>query len=89
MKYKEILKLADFCNENGIEYQTHNFLGGTALRFNNGGDVVQNIGSYGSSSGAVEFGYTGFQEVDFKATTLEKAKEFILAHKDELNKKGA
>lgn len=86
--YKEILELAKFCEENGIEIVQGELLDGYGLRFNNGGDVVQHMGSYGNSRGCVEFGYTGFSEVDFTATPLEKAKEFLKANKDTLNQKG-
>lgn len=58
--YKEILELAKFCEENGIEIVQGELLDGYGLRFNNGGDVVQHMGSYGNSRGCVEFGYTGF-----------------------------
>lgn len=88
MKFNEILELAKFCDENGIEYQKDEFRGGAALRFNNGGDVIQNMGSYGHENGCVEFGYTGFEEVDFTATSLESAKDFVKKNKDALNQKG-
>ena len=83
--YKEILELEKYCDDIGVETRKETLLDGYVLRFNNGGDVVQHQGSYGGKAGCVEFGYTGFEEVDFKATLLEKAKEFVAEHKYELN----
>ena len=84
-KYKEIKELYDFCVENGVNCYIEPFLDGHAIEFAHGGDVVQHWGSYRSRSGYVEFGYTGHEEVDFVATSLEDAKAFVLAHKDELS----
>ena len=83
--YNEILQLEKFCKEIGVECKLEKLWEGHAIRFNNGGDAVQHDGSYGSKCGCVEFGYTGFEEVDFCATKLDKAKEFVIEHKDKLN----
>lgn len=85
--YNEILELAKFCDENGIEYQKTEFMGRITLRFKNGGIVVRSMASYGGRKGCVEFGYTGFSEVDFTATPFEKAKDFVKKNKDALNMK--
>jgi hypothetical protein len=83
--YKEILELEIYCDEIGVETRKEEILDGYVLNFNNGGDVVQHQGSYGSKVGCVEFGYTGFETIDFYATPLKDAKDFVLKHKDELN----
>lgn len=84
MKYKEILELQKFCEKNGIQTEAIPIYDGLALRFNNGGDVVQHYKSYGSSVGCVEFGYTGLKE-DFKATKLLTAKRLANKNKNILN----
>lgn len=58
--YDEILKLEQYCKRIGVKVKKERLYEGWALRFNNGGDVVQHRGSYGSRCGCVEFGYTGF-----------------------------
>ncbi len=82
-KYKEILALEKFCFENGIEVEKEHFLDGWALRFKNGGDIVQHHASSGSKKGCVEFAIG--RRFDFKATGVEKAKELLQEYKDELN----
>ena len=83
-KYKEIKELHDFCVENGVNCDFEPFLDGYAIILERG-DVVQHQYSYGHGAGKVEFGFTGYEEVDFVATSLDDAKAFILAHKDELS----
>lgn len=83
-KYKEIKELCIFCIENDINCRFEKFLDGHAITFAHG-DVVQHRGSYGSGAGYVEFGYTGYKDFDFVSTSLEDAKAFVLAHKDELS----
>lgn len=83
--YKEILELEKYCNEIGVECKGEKHFDGYVLRFNNGGDVIQCTGSYGSRHGCVEFGYTGYEGMDFKACTLENAKAFVELAKDKLN----
>ena len=83
-KYNEIQELYDFCIENGINCKFESFLDGFAIIFERG-DVVQHYGSYGHARGMVEFGFTCYEEVDFVATSLTDAKEFILKHKDKLS----
>lgn len=82
-KYKEILALERFCLEIGIAVEKESFLDGWALRFKNGGDVVQHGGSGGSKRGCVEFAVG--RRIDFSATGIEKAKKFVEEYKDELN----
>ena len=84
--YKEILELKKYCNKIGVNCSYERLLDGFAIRFKNGGDVVQHFGSYGSESGCVEFGYTGFKRTDFHATPLKKAKEFVKRNKYKLNR---
>lgn len=85
MEYNEIKELYDFCVENGIICTFEPLIDGYAVVFNNGSDAVQHKGSYGHGSGCVEFGYT-YEEIDFSATPLEGAKQFVLQHKDKLNR---
>lgn len=82
-KYKEILALERFCNEIEIAVEKEPFLDGWALRFKNGGDVVQHRFSYGGKRGCVEFAVG--RQGDFGATGIEKAKKFVEKYKDELN----
>ena len=84
--YNEILELEMYCKEIGVKVKKERLIDGYVLKFKNGGDVVQHIGSYGSRSGCVEFGYTGFTSTDFKATPLKNAKAFVKRNKDKLNK---
>lgn len=83
--YKEIIELKDYCEKIGVVVREENLFDGWILRFNNGGDVVQHFGSYGSHNGCVEFGYTGFY-LDFQATPLKNAKAFVKRNKEKLNK---
>ncbi len=84
--YEEILELEKYCNKIGVVTEKVGLLDGWCLYFNNGGDVVQHSGSYGSKNGCVEFGYTGFT-LDFKAMSLKDAKGFVRHRKDSLNNK--
>lgn len=83
-KYGEIIELYGFCVANHINCEFVPFLDGHAINFEIG-DVVQHYGSYGSEAGKVEFGFTGYEDVDFIPTSLEDAKAFVLEHKDELS----
>lgn len=85
-KYEEIIELYDFCIENGINCEFASFLDGYSIVFARG-DVVQHHYSYGSGAGKVEFGFTGYEDVDFMPTSLEDAKAFVLEHKDKLSLK--
>lgn len=82
--YEEILELEKFCSEIGVDTEKIPLLDGYCLKFNNGGDVIQHSGSYGSKNGCVEFGYTGFT-IDFKAIPLKAAKDFIKRKKNSFN----
>ncbi len=84
--YKEILELKDYCDKIGVAVKQERLIDGYALRFNNGGDVVQHMGSYGNDAGCVEFGFTNLG-LDFCATPLKHAKEFVKRNKDKLNKR--
>lgn len=83
-KYKEIQELYDFCVENGINCEFEPFIDGYAIILERG-DVVQHGSSRGNNCGKVEFGFTGYDEVDFVATSLNNAKAFILELKDKLS----
>jgi hypothetical protein len=87
--YKEILVIEDYCKKNGVKIKKKKLFDGYVLRFNNGGDVAQHGGTYGSNQGCVEFGFTGFSFIDFNACNIQEALSFIELHKDELNKKEA
>lgn len=81
--YKEILELKKYCNEIGVICRYEKLFDGFAIRFNNGGDVVQHSGSYGNRIGCVEFAIGNYE--DYKAISLEKAKTLIRVWKDKLN----
>ena len=83
MMYEEIKELYDYCQEIGIHAEMEEFLGGYAIRFPNGDDIVQHTYSYGSSYGYVEPAI-GCEE-DYSAVSLERAKELVLANKERLN----
>ena len=82
--YDEILELEQYCAEVGVKTTREKILDGYCLRFAVG-DVVQHSASYGSNVGCVEFGYTGFEKVDFEATNLINAKKFIKQNRSVLN----
>ena len=84
-KYGEIGELYDFSRRNGVHCTFERFMDGYCIKFNCGADAVQHKGSYGHNCGCVEFGYT-HTDIDFKATALEKAKQFVLENKELLNK---
>ena len=85
MEYKEILELAEYCLEIGVETRYCMWFGGYVLYFNNGSGCTQHSGSYGAEEGCVEFGYTG-TDLDFTRTTLEEAKKFVKENKEFLNR---
>lgn len=86
-RYNEIKKLHKFCERKGVDCSFQRMLDGYTIVFSNGADVVQHYGSYGAMVGMVEFGYTGYTEIDFRAMTLEEAKKFISKNVDFLNGK--
>lgn len=85
-RYNEIKKLHKFCERKGVDCSLERMLDGYAIRFKNGADVVQHYGSYGALLGMVEFGSTGYEDVDFRAMSLEDAKKFISKNVDWLNR---
>lgn len=84
--YYEILAIESYCRQIGVETQRFENMGGYVLAFNNGSDVAQHRGTYGSKAGYVEFGYTGHKNYDIQGIDIYKALTFIKRHKDELNK---
>lgn len=84
--YHEILAIENYCRQIGVKTQSIECMDGYVLRFNNGSDVAQHRGTYGSKAGYVEFGYTGYKNYDFQGIDIYKALTFIKRHKDELNK---
>lgn len=86
--YYEIRDLYDYCIEIGVSCELRRFLDGYSIIFANNADAVQHSCSYGSRSGCVEFAETGYEEVDYVSTPIERAKKFVLEHKEELNKEG-
>ena len=83
--YKEILELKDYCDKIGVVAKKQRLYDGYALRFENGGDVIQHSGSYGHAAGCVEFGGTN-SRIDYCATSLKNAKAFVRRNKDKLNR---
>lgn len=82
-EYKEIVELYEFCKSIGVHAEKSPFLDGFCIRFENGGDVVQHGGSYGSSCGCVEPAIGS--RLDYKAVPLKKCKSLVLRHKEKLN----
>ena len=52
--YQEIVKLYQWCKEQGIPCTLTSLWDGYQIRFLDGADVVQHSGSYGSANGCVE-----------------------------------
>lgn len=82
-EYKEINELYEYCKKIGIHAEISPFLDGFCIRFNNGGDVVQHMGSYGSGCGCVEPAIGS--RLDYKAVSLNNAKSLMRRHKADLN----
>jgi hypothetical protein len=82
--YKEIHMLYFYCLKHGIKAELVEFIDGYAIRFPNGGDVVQHRFSYGSCDGCVEPAIGS--RLDYCAVPLEKAKRLIKRNKERLNK---
>ena len=83
-EYIEIVKLHEYCKSIGVHAEIEPFLDGFCIRFNNGGDVVQHMGSYGSKCGCVEPAIGSSS--DYTAVTLKNAKSLIRRHKADLNR---
>ena len=83
-KYSEIIKLYKYCEKTGVECQLEKLFDGYAIRFNNGGDVIQHHGSYGCDFGCVEPAIGS--RLDYTAVPLKKAMALVRRYKDKLNK---
>ena len=84
-KYNEILKLFDYCQKIGITATIEPYFDGYAIRFVDGGDVVQHSYSYGSEHGYVEPAIGS--ELDYTAVSLKNAKVLIRKYKKQLTTK--
>jgi len=84
-EYKEIVLLYEYCKRIGVFATLKPFLDGFCIIFQNGGDVVQHFGSYGSKSGCVEFAIGS--KKDYNAVSLKNAKALIRKYKQTLNRK--
>ena len=82
-EYKEIIELYEYCQKIGVEAEKTTLYDGFIIRFNNGGDVVQHFGSYGSDIGCVEFACDS--KIDYQSCSLDNAKRFVRRNKDKLN----
>jgi hypothetical protein len=85
VEYKEIIELADYCDEIGVEIKYSMWFGGYVLYFNNEGICAQHNEIEGAENGFVVFDYND-HEIDNKLVTLEEAKKFVKENKDFLNK---
>lgn len=85
MEYNEIWELFTWLMEEGFPCTIEHYLDGAIIELVHG-DVVQHRGSYGSQIGCVEFGYTGFEDIDFCAMPLDKAKAIFLNNREYFSK---
>lgn len=85
MEYKEIIELAEYCLEIGVEIKYWRWFGGYVLYFNNEGICAQHNEIEGAENGFVVFDYND-HEIDDKLVTLEEAKKFVKENKEFLNK---
>lgn len=83
-KYKEILELYDYCVKIGVEATLSRMFDGYVIKFNNGGDCIQHLGSYNHDDGCVEPAI-GCRK-DYTAVSLKNAKALVRRWKDRLNK---
>ncbi len=84
-EYTEINELYEYCKKIGIHAEISPLFDGFYIRFENGGDIVQHFGSYGSDSGCVEPAIRS--RLDYTAVSLKNAKSLVRRHKDDLNRK--
>lgn len=84
-EYREINELYEYCKRIGVHAEISPFLDGFCIRFENGGDIVQHMGSYGSRSGCVEPAIGS--RLDYTAVSLNNAKSLVRRHKEDLNRK--
>lgn len=82
-KYREIIKLYEYCEKIGVHTEISPMFNGFCIRFKNGGDVIQHDGSYGRDCGCVEFAIGS--RVDYSGIPLKNAKLLVRRHKAELN----
>ena len=80
MKYQEIVKLYQWCKENGIICTMESLWDGFKITFIDGSDVVQHRYSYGSERGCVEpcgmeRAYTAVDVATIKKILLKKFKQ--------------
>lgn len=76
--YNEILEIAKVCEENGIACKLSELWDGYKLLFNDGADIVQHSGSYGSAEGCVE--PAGFDDdVDYSPIEKDRMIKIIMA----------
>lgn len=85
MEYKEIIELADYCDEIGVEIKRSTWFDGHVLYFNNYGICTQHYEIEGAENGFMVFDYHN-HEIDEKPVTLEEAKKFVKENKEFLNK---
>ena len=83
MKYNEIRQLYEYCTKIGVIAVFEQCWDGYAIRFANGGDVVQHAGSYGGRVRCVEPAIGS--RADYTAVSLQNAKRLICRHKERLN----
>ena len=76
--YNEILEIAKVCKYHNISCELSDLWGGYKLLFDDGADIIQHSGSYGSAAGCVE--PAGFGD-DIDYSPIEKAEmiKIILA----------
>jgi hypothetical protein len=83
-KYREIVKLYEYCKKIGVNVEISPMFGGFCIKFENGGDVIQHLGSYGRDCGCVEPAIGS--RLDYTAVPLKNAKALIRRHKEKLNR---
>ena len=75
MKYVEILKLATYCADKGIDCTLEPLFDGWAIRFPNGHDFAQHNGTFKADQGFVEPNIDCGK--DFEPVTLKEAKALV------------
>ena len=75
--YKEILELHEMCKAHNISCELSELWGGYKLLFDDGADIVQHFGSYGSAKGCVEPAGFG-DEIDYTAVSKDVMARYIL-----------
>lgn len=96
MEYNEIWELFVWLTAQEFPCTIEHCFDGAKINLTHG-DVVQHSGSYGSQNGCVEFGYTGLADIEFCTTTeydnidfcaipLDKAKQIFLNNREYFTK---